>query len=195
MLPEMNRSVLLAASCVLLGSASACAPTPPAKWAEGGARLELPRARWVLVDAAVDVLPNGTVFVNSEHAFTIDRAGRVMDLDNAPVALLLPDGRVVGPSDTPLGSVGLLNASLPDEPNAWISVMPTGEVVRYFDDGERMNFGAWLGCNPAQVHLTCTYLSHVIGMRIKDEQDRRRQIMNNYRGGLAPTGVGLGLWP
>jgi hypothetical protein len=146
------------------------------------------------VEASVDLLPDGTVFVNSEHVLTVDRAGRVINADKEPVALLLPDGRVVGPDDSPLGNVGSVNASLPDEENAWLSVMPTGEVIRYLDDGERMNFGAWLGCsgNPI-VHQTCTLVTHLLGMRIKEEQDRARAVGDNYRGGLAPMGTGLGI--
>jgi len=187
----MNRFVMVAASGLLL---SACSTALPSKWAEGGARIEIPRARWALVDSAVDLLPDGTIFVNSEHVFTIDRAGRVTDADKHPVALLLPDGNVIGPGDSPLGNVGSLNASLPDEPNAWLSVMPSGEVIRYLDDGERMNFGAWLGCGSApRLHQTCTLVSHLIGMRIKDEQDRARAAADQYRGGLAPTGSGLGM--
>jgi hypothetical protein len=190
----MNRFILVAAQSLLLSAfGAACSTALPSKWAEGGARLELPRARWVLVDSAVDILPTGAVFVNSEHVFTVDRAGRVTDSDGQPVALLLPDGRVVGPGDEALGNVGTLNASLPDEPNAWISVMPTGEIVRYLDDGERMNFGAWLGCNAPQTHITCTLITHILGMRIKDEQDRQRAAASQFRGGLAPTGSGLGL--
>ena len=106
---------------------------------------------------------------------------------------MLPDGRVVGPGDDPLGNVGTVNASLPDEKDAWISVMPTGEVVRYLDDGERMNFGAWIGCNAQPVHLTCTLITHILGMRIKDEQDRMRAAASHFGGGLAPTGSGLGI--
>jgi hypothetical protein len=186
----MKRLLPIAASSVML---TACAPTPPAKWAEGGARLDLPRARWALVEAAVDVLPNGSVFVNSEHVLTIDAAGRVVNPDKEPVALLMPDGRLLGPDDSPLGAVGSLHASLPDEQNAWITVMPTGEVIRYLDDGERINFGAWLGCSMSpRAQQACTLVTHLLGMRIKEEQDRLRAMNQGYRGGLAPTGSGLG---
>jgi hypothetical protein len=187
----MNRFILVAAAGLLL---SACKATPPSKWAEGGAALQIPRARWALVETSVDLLPDGTVFVNSEHVLTIDRAGRVINADKEPVALLLPDGRVLGPDDSPLGNVGAVNASLPDEQNAWLSVMPTGEVIRYLDDGERMNFGAWLGCggNPF-AQQTCTLITHILGMRIKEEQDRVRAAGTQYGPGLAPVGSGLGI--
>jgi hypothetical protein len=187
----MNRLLPIAASSLML---TACAATPPSKWADGGAKLDLPRARWALVESAVDVLPNGSVFVNSEHVLTIDRAGRITNADKEPVALLMGDGRLLGPDDAPLGSVGSLHASLPDEQNAWISVMPTGEVIRYLEDGERLNFGAWLGCNHSpRAQLACTLVSHILGMRIKEEQDRLRAMYNGSRTGLSPSGIGLGL--
>lgn len=188
----MNRSVLAAALPLAL---CACTTTPPAKWAEGGARLAFPRARWVVADAAIDVLPSGAVFANSEIILKIDASGRVTDPNNEPVALLMTDGKLVGPGDEPLGDVGLVNASLPDEDKAWISVMPTGEVLRYLDDGERMNFGAWLGCNAPQVHLTCTLVTHILGMRIKEEQDRARALGNYYRTSPVPPTSGLGINP
>lgn len=157
--------------------------------------LDIPRARWALVDNAIDLMPDGTVFINSEHVLSLDRAGRVVNPHKEPVALLTPDGHVLGPSDTDLGVVGALHASLPDEPNAWLSVLPTGEVIRYGDEGERMNFGAWLGCNRSpRTQQTCTLVSHILGMKIKEEYDRARALNDQYyRSGLAPIGPGLGL--
>lgn len=187
----MKRLLSIAALGLVL---PACAATPPAKWAEGGARLDLPRARWALVEAAVDVLPDGTIWVNSEHILTIDTAGRVINPEKEPVAMLMPDGRLLGKDDEPLGAVGSLHASLPDEANAWISVLPTGEVIRYLDDGERINFGAWLGCSgSARSQQACTLVTHLLGMRIKEEQDRIRASNSGYRGGMVPTGMGYGL--
>jgi hypothetical protein len=189
----MKRLALIAAASLPL---FACAATPPSKWAEGGARLDLPRARWALVDSAVDLTPDGNVFINSEHVLTIDRAGRVINQDKEPVALLLPDGRVMGPDDNPLGAVGSLHAALPDEQNAWLSVLPTGEVIRYLEDGERLNMGAWLGCNISpRAQQACTLVTHLLGMRIKEEQDRARAANEQYRGGIAPgIGIGFGGW-
>lgn len=187
----MTRYVLIAALACLV---SACAPTPPSQWPQGGARLEIPRARWSLVESAVDIVPEGSIFVNAEHVLTIDRVGRVVNRDREPIALLLPDGTVLGPGDTALGSVGSLHASLAGEPNAWISVMPTGEVVRYFEDGERQSFGAWMGCNISpRTQMTCTLITHIVGMRIKEEQDRMRTMNQGLtRGGMMPIPTGLG---
>lgn len=186
----MTRIVL---SIALVWLVSACAPTPPSQWAQGGARLEIPRARWSLVESAVDIVPDGSVFVNAEHVLTVDRAGRIVNRDRQPIALLLADGTVVGPNDTALGTAGTMNAALPGEPNAWISVMPTGEVVRYFEDGERQSFGAWMGCHLSpRTQLTCTLLTHIVGMRIKEEQDRLRTMYRGMSGGMMPIPTGLG---
>ncbi|HZF52499.1 MAG TPA: hypothetical protein VE093_27780 [Polyangiaceae bacterium] len=190
----MRRLLSIAALGLVL---PACAAMPPSKWAEGGARLELPRARWALVELAVDLLPDGTIWVNSEHVLTLDSAGRVINPDKEPVAMLMPDGRLLGKDDEPLGVVGSLHASMPDEANAWLSVLPTGEVIRYIDDGERMNFGAWLGCNVSpRAQQSCTLVTHLLGMRIKEEQDRLRASNGGYRPGMMPGMVpfGLGGW-
>ena len=192
MIPGMNRFVFAAAIPLAL---CACTTTPPSKWVEGGARLAFPRARWVVGDTAIDVVPNGAVFANSEIILKIDGSGRVTDQNNAPVALLQADGKLVGNGDELLGNVGIVNASLPDEDRAWITVLPTGEVLRYMEDGERLNFGAWLGCGAPQVHLTCTLITHLLGMRIKEEQDRARAMGTYYRGSPISTTNGMGLGP
>lgn len=178
----------------LAGLLSACAPNPPSQWPQGGARLEIPRARWSLVESAVDIVPDGSIFVNAEHVLTVDRAGRVVNKNREPIALVLTDGRLLGPADTDMGSVGMLHASLAGEPNAWISVMPSGEVVRYFEDGERQSFGAWMGCNISpRTQMTCTLVTHIVGMRIKEEQDRMRSLNQGLmRGGMMPIPTGLG---
>lgn len=165
---------------------AACSATPPANWAQGGTQLDIPRARWVWGEVTVDVAPDGKVFLNGEHELNVDRGGRVFDIDGQAVALLEPDGTLVGPDDEPLGMVGALHASLPDESNAWLSVTESGEVIRYDDEGERSSFGVWLGCNRTpRAHQTCTLLSHLLGMRLRDSQ--RRQ------GGGFSMGVGIGV--
>lgn len=146
----------------------ACAVTPPARWVEGGAAIELPRARWVYAGGVVDVMPDGRVLIDSEEVFALDRAGRVSDVEGEPLALLEPDGRVVAPSDRELGSVGSLHASRPGEPNAWLTVEPSGRVVGYGPEGERMNLGAWVGCGTsARAHQTCTLVTHLLVLRAR----------------------------
>lgn len=171
-----------AAPLVLL---AACSATPPANWAQGGAALDIPRARWVRGDVTVDVAPDGKIFVNGEHELNVDRGGRVYDIDSQPVALLEPDGRVVGPDETPLGTVGALHASLPGEANAWLSVTPSGEVIRYLDEGERASFGVWMGCNASpRAHQTCTLITHLLGTKIREYE---------RQGSGVSIGIGVGV--
>jgi hypothetical protein len=166
---------------------AACSATPPAGWARGGAMLDIPRARWVFGSITVDVAPDGKVFLNGEHELNVDRGGRVFDTEGQPVALLEPDGRVVGPDEKPLGNVGALHASLPDEATAWLTVTDSGEVIRYNDEGERSSFGVWLGCNTSmRAHQTCTLVTHLLGMRLRDS-DRPQP------GFSVGIGVGVGI--
>jgi hypothetical protein len=161
----MNRSALLLLSSLAL---SACAPTPPAHWAQGGALVELPRARWVQGDTTIDIMPDGKVLFDGEHELSVDRGGRVFDPDGEPIALLEPDGRLLGPNDTALGVVGALNASLPGEDQAWITVAEAGEVIAYGDDGERLPLGQWVGCAKSlRAHQVCTLVTHLVGLRLR----------------------------
>ncbi|AUX27083.1 hypothetical protein SOCEGT47_076620 [Sorangium cellulosum] len=165
----------------------ACVAAPPANWARGGALLDLPRARWVLGDLAVDVMPDGKIFVNGEHELNVDRGGRVHGLSAEPVALLEVDGRVTGPNDDALGQIGVLHAALPGEANAWLTVARTGAVIRYGEDGEREPFGVWSGCAVTpRAHQTCTLITHLLGLRIRKIERQRAG---------APVHLGPGLVP
>ncbi|WP_437926878.1 hypothetical protein WMF37_48920 [Sorangium sp. So ce291] len=170
---------------------AACAATPPANWARGGALLDIPRARWVYADLAVDVMPDGKIFVNGDHELNVDRGGRVFGLEAEPVALLERDGRVTGPNDDALGKIGVLHASLPGEANAWLTVAESGAVIRYAEDGERQTFGVWLGCDAtARAHQTCTLVTHVLGLRIRKLE--RQTTTEPVRLGLG-SGFGFGV--
>lgn len=188
----MRRSIL--ASALVLG---ACAPGAPANWVRGGATLDVPRARWVVGAAVVDVFPDGRVVLNETQELTVDRGGRVYDPNNDPVALLEPSGKLVGPGDKLLGNVGILHASQGDEPHAWLSVMPTGEVVRYEDDGGRSSLGVWIGCNQNYLqHQTCTLVSHLLTPRIVAMSRNTNAYMPNglgYGPGGYLPGMGFGL--
>lgn len=162
----------LPARVLAMGLATAlamgCSATPPPNWAQGGAAVEIPRARWARGDLTVDVMSDGRVLLNGEHELTIDRAGRVFDPEAEPIALLEPDGRVIGADEMHLGVVGSDHASLPGHATAWLSVLPTGEVVRYDEDGERYGFGVWTGCTEApRARQVCTLISHLLGMRTR----------------------------
>ena len=137
----------------------------------------------------VDVLPDGRVLANGEHELTLDRAGRVYDRDLQPIALLEPDGRLMGPGDVPLGTVGALHAGRPHDTYAWLSVMPVGEVIRYDEDAERTTYGVWMGCGySARTNQVCTLIVHLIamGVGIHDPNGARP-------GSTAAPGVGVGI--
>jgi hypothetical protein len=174
------KRLLLASLAALAG----CTVTPPAHWAQGGAVLDLPRARWIRDDVTVDLFPDGKVLVNGDHELTIDRAGRVFDTSAEPIALLEPDGRLVGTDERPLGQVGALHASLPDRATAWLTVTDSGQVIRYDDEGDRLAYGAWSGCEATpRTRQACTLVTHLYGMR---------QLAREERGGVV-IGVGMGV--
>jgi hypothetical protein len=142
---------------------SACAAAhPPANWLPGGSPVELPQARWTRGSSIADIMPDGRVLVDGEHSFSIDRVGRVFEPDNAPIALLEPDGRLIGKDDVLLGVIGTHNASLPGQTRAWLTVGEQGEVILYDDEGERRSAGVWTGCGKAV--RTCTLVTHVMAM-------------------------------
>jgi hypothetical protein len=177
----------------------ACAPSVPANWARGGARLDVPRARWVVGNSVVELLPDGRVMMNNDLQMSVDRGGRVYDTSDDPAALLEPDGRVVGPGEKLLGNIGILHAARPDEANAWLSVLPTGEVVRYGENGERDSLGVWIGCTQSYLtHQTCTLVSHLLAPKIIAAQQSMQSMYPGY-GNMGPgtsmPGMGVGFPP
>lgn len=153
----------LATALALLGLG--CAPSLPPRWATGGAALELPAARWTRPgNDPIDLRPDGRVFEGGSLVFRIDRVGRIVDDEYEPVALLLPDGRVVGTDDTLLGQVGITNAAPPGEDHAWLTVAPSGQVIYFAQDGTRVAGGTWSGCS-GPAHRTCTYVTHLITLQ------------------------------
>jgi hypothetical protein len=175
-------------SVTLLGFASAllaasCAPNPPPRWVEGGAPLVVTPARWDRGDDdTIEILPNGQVLEDGDPVMLVDRAGRVVDNDNEPMAVLLPDGHVAGTDNRLLGRVGVANAAPPGSAAAWLAVMPNGEVVYFDEEGERSSGGVWRGCGGPQLR-TCTLITHMVAMRRWAERDR---------GGVS-VGVGIGI--
>jgi hypothetical protein len=164
-----------------------CASYPPANWATGGSAVEIRQARWVRGHNVAEIMLDGRVFVDGSHSFTIDRAGRVFEPDNSPIALLEQDGRLIGKDDAILGVIGMHNASLAGHTQAWLTVGDQGEVVLYDEEGERRNAGAWTGCGPAV--RTCTLVTHVIAMATV----RRRGNVGVGMGFGVGTGAGVGV--
>ena len=159
-----------------------CSASPPAHWAQGGAPLAIGRARWERGADTVDITDDGRVLVDGDHMWTIDASGRVMDPDRDPVALLFQDGQLVGNDNDSLGRVGVENASAPGSGEAWLSLLPSGQVVFYDPEGERRAGGGWAGCQ-GPVYRTCTLVTHLV---------RLREWRNRSRGGLI-LGVGIGV--
>jgi hypothetical protein len=115
---------------VVLGLAalSACAPKPPVHWEQGGAPLILPNARWDRgSDDPIEIRSDGKVMEDGDLLMVVDRAGRIVDDDYEPIALLLPDGHVAGNDNELLGRVGHANAAPP--PAAWIAILPNGQAL------------------------------------------------------------------
>ena len=147
--------------------------------------MNIPRARWVNGETLVDVDQEGKVLIGGKHALTIDRAGRVYDAYNTPVALLQPDGMIVGPDDDPLGWVGANEAILPGDSHSWLAMDRQGLLLRLDDEGSRRPFGQWMGCSSVTLQ-TCMLVSHVVGQEI---MERRRSRQSGPSVGI---GIGVG---
>src|SRR5687768_7774204 len=90
--PRYRCRMRLALLGVVAAALAGCAPTPPPRWAQGGAVLALPAARWDRADGEVlEIRRDGHVYENGSLLYVVDRVGRVVDEDYEPVALLFPD--------------------------------------------------------------------------------------------------------
>jgi hypothetical protein len=176
--------VRLLPALLLAAGALGCTAAPPPRWAEGGARLVLPQARWNRGGDNIEIKPNGYVYEDGDLVFVVDRVGRVVDEDFEPVAILLPDGTVVGPDHYAFGHVGISNASPPDRATAWLAVVPDGNVIVFEADGERRSGGKWQGCAPPALR-TCTFVTHLVSLR-----DYVRRVESGVSVGV---GVGIGV--
>lgn len=163
---------LLAAKVALLVCAvlaTACSATPPAKFKEGGAPLALDRARWERGDDhVVDLMPDGRVLFDGVVQYHVDAAGRIYDKDHGSVALLLPDGVVVGNEDSALGIVGTQTASPPGATTAWLLLQPTGRMVGFDQEGQALDAGTWKGCD-GPVARTCLLIGHITRMAARQQ--------------------------
>jgi len=152
---------LLASSTALLG----CAPSAPPRWAEGGSALVITPARWDRGDDdPIEIQANGRVLEGGTLRLVIDRVGRVSDDDYDALAVLLPDGNVVGTDERALGYVGLNNATPPLADQAWLSLQPDGGVLFFQPNGDRSPLGKWTGCDGPS-RRTCTLVTQLITLR------------------------------
>jgi hypothetical protein len=165
---------------LLAGLLVGCAPHSPPRWAEGGAPLELGAARWERDGAEpVELCPDGRVLIDGDVLFVVDRVGRVTNDEYEPYAVLLPDGQLVGNDDVSLGRLGVTNASPPGAVEAWLAVLPDGNVVYFDADGERSSGGSWRGCN-GPVLRTCTLVTQLLAVA-------------SSRGMRSGVGIGVGV--
>jgi hypothetical protein len=80
------------------------------------------------------------------------------------LAILSPDGRIIGTDDRALGQVGVTNAAPPWSAQAWLAVMPDGVVTHFSPEGDREPMGRWHGCQGPLLR-TCTLVTHMIALR------------------------------
>src|SRR5690606_23558567 len=131
--PVMREWRLLLLVSVVL---AACQAVAPARWAEGGAPLVLPDAEWSRTEGEpLTISATGEVRRDGELLFIIDAAGRVFEENKEPIALLGPDGHVVGTDEEALGRVGLRNASPPWDGVAWLRVGADGTLMLFAQGG------------------------------------------------------------
>ena len=175
----MRLSKTLVALTLLVGAA--CTPKPPVHWESGGAPLLIPNARWDRPgDDSIEIRADGKVLEDGDVIFVVDRAGRIVDEDHEPVALLMQDGHVAGTDNRLLGRVGHANAAPPGSAAAWLAILPNGQAMTFDEEGEREAAGVWYGCDgPAK--RTCTYVMHTILVQ---------HYLNRPRSGV---GVGVGV--
>ena len=127
----------------------------------------LPRARWVVGEIAVELHHDGMVTFNGEHAFSVDRAGRIFEPDGTAIALLTNDGQLLGIDDQALGWVGEGQAMQPDADSPWLTLMPSGELVRTDASGQQRPFGVWMGCtHNRSTAQSCTLVAHLVGQQL-----------------------------
>ncbi|MGC4090724.1 MAG: hypothetical protein QM756_23200 [Polyangiaceae bacterium] len=166
----------------LITLAAACSPSEPPHWPEGGAALQIPTARWQQGDDPIEIRPNGEVLQDGSLVFVIDRVGRVADAEYDPMAILLPDGHLVGTDDQYLGQLGVTNAAPPWSQQAWLSVSAEGRVVAFDSDGDRTSLGRWEGCEGAALR-TCTLVTHLLALK-----------RHRTRPSGPGIGLGIGMW-
>jgi hypothetical protein len=178
--PDMKPTIAFGCSALALLASLGCSATPPPNWASGGAPVALGNARWTRDDEVFELKADGSVMEDDDVLFRIDQVGRVYEDDGEPVAVLLPNGHLVGNDDVGMGEVGPISASFPGAAFAWLSIGPQGQVIRYDSDGGTYGDGGWDGC-AGPVLPTCTLVTHLIALR---EWERRPRV---------GVGVGVGV--
>jgi len=184
----MQRSALLLT--LLLVAAGCAGSKPPAHWVQGGTRLDLVPARWVFDGEPVEVRTRGEwaeVLVDGDVEIVLDRVGRVYDKLQRPVALLEPDGRLVGVNEELRGVVGSSFAALPGKANAWLAIQPEGQVTKYERDGAPRLAGQWGGCSYSPFSMqACLLVSYLLFLDKEGDSAAAQP-------GLPGPGIGVGV--
>jgi hypothetical protein len=188
--------VALVLSALLLAACGG--PKPPARWAMGGARLDLQPAGWTYDGDPVEIRPLGwdyaEVRVDGDVELHLDRVGRVYDRYKRPIAMLDPDGRLVGVDNELLGIVGAANAALPGKAHAWLSFTPSGAVVKHDAEMGPVSVGGWVGCGPSPfAQQACLLVSYVL--YFEDEGERTGERVPAGPSVGVGIGVGVGVGP
>ncbi|HEY3253737.1 MAG TPA: hypothetical protein VGJ91_07300 [Polyangiaceae bacterium] len=176
-------------ACLLPLVLVGCAPSAPPRWAEGGSPLLIAPARWQRNGAdTIEIQADGRVLEGGSLRFVIDRVGRVANEDYDAYAVLLPDGQLVGTDDLALGFIGVNNATPPGSRQAWLSLLPDGNVLFFQSSGDRTSLGHWTGCNSPN-RRTCTLVTQLF-------TERNQRVVPTYGpyGPYGPSfGVGVGV--
>lgn len=188
--PSLSFALVFAGACSVFGCAGSSVPPPG--WQQGGAPIFLPRATWTYRYTAVELLPDGRVIVNERHVFSLDRAGRVFDPDGGSIALLRPDGRLVGNGGEDLGAVAPTAAALPGEGYASLAIAPDGRVIKQ-DESDPTALGSWAGCGFYAVSLqACMLVTLLVTTKFQPYRPINRYPTTPY-GTPAMPGFGLGI--
>lgn len=184
----LGSTLLLATALVVLGG---CAGKKvPARWATGGGRLDLVSARWTYDGEPVELRPRGDyaeVLVDGDVELVIDRVGRVYTKYQHPIGVLEPDGRLVGPDQVLLGTIGSSYAALPGKANAWLALGMDGAVMKFDEGGAQKPAGRWFGCAVTPyAQQACLLVSYMLFFDDEGEVDE-----NVPRVPLSPIGGGV----
>lgn len=135
----------------------------------------------------MDLMPDGRVLEDGDPKWVLDGGGRVYDKGKDPLAILQPDGVLVGNEETPLGVVGTASASAPGSTTAWLLLQPDGLVVAYDQEGAPLHAGQWRGCEGAMAR-TCLLITH---LSRTEARNRAAQAGVGFGFGFG-VGVGVG---
>ena len=172
----------MAAGIVVAFFLVGCSPSAPARWASGGAGLDIAAARWSRKGSDVAIAPSGLVTVNGEPTLAFDTSGRVRDADGDPFALLEQGGRLVGNDDSVLGTVkGASVVATGTSPS--VTVQPSGEIAFKDATGEHPA-GAWVGdcARSPSAQSFCSVVAYVVTVeenrryqRLEDAENRKQR--------------------